>query len=227
MLRRGCHMSLPDIDARPAPDERAPRTYRRRVIALLFVGVCACASAVGGPLPWAAAERTVAADDGMTPEQQFQRALRLLDASSSDRDFVKGLVLLRRAAERGSLRAESNLGVLYAEGRRVPADSALSVFWLHKAALGGWPEGQLNFGLACMTGRGIARDPVEATKWFLRAARQGNAEAEFNLGVAYARGDGVSSDVAEAYRWIQRSAQHGYLPAKALLGAAPQAEPNP
>src|SRR5208283_394967 len=83
-------------------------------------------------------------------------------------------------AEQGDARAQSNLALMYANGRGVPQDYAAAVSWYLKAAEQGDAEAQSNLGLMYVNGRGVPRDYVSALMWFNLAAAKGDQIAKRN-----------------------------------------------
>lgn len=132
-------------------------------------------------------------------------------------DYATALRLMRPLADQGDARAQSNLGLMYAEGKGVPQDFAEAVRWYRKAADQGYARAQSNLGLKYDDGQGVPQDYAEAVKWYRKAADQGYARAQFNLGDMYAEGKGVPKDPAEAVRWYRKAAEQGEALAQAKL----------
>ena len=124
----------------------------------------------------------------------------------------------RLAAGLGLARAQSNLGVLYKNGRGVAQDDAEATRWFRLAAQQGNAGAQHSLGVMYEKGRGVAQDDAEATRWYRLAAEQGLASAQSNLGWMYARGRGVAQDDAEAIRWYRLAAEQGLASAQSNLG---------
>jgi len=97
----------------------------------------------------------------------------------------------RARAESGDAAEQSNLGVLYNDGRGVPQDYTEAVKWYRKSAEQGNAAGQANLGTMYSAGRGVPLNYGEAVKWFRKATEQGNASGQFNLGAMYDAGRGV------------------------------------
>ena len=124
----------------------------------------------------------------------------------------------RRAAEQGNASAQTNLGVMYANGRGVRKDQREAVRWYRKAAEQGHARAQTNLGFMYEKGRGVGKDNREAVRWYRKAAEQGHASAQSNLGLAYEYGRGVGKDNREAVRWYRKAAEQGYARAQNNLG---------
>jgi TPR repeat protein len=115
----------------------------------------------------------------------------------------------RRAAEQGDAAAQSNLGLMYDEGRGAAQDYTEALKWYRRAAEQNNATAQYNLGAMYEEGHGVLQDDAEAVKWFRRAADQGDADAQYNLGLMYEKGRGVSQDDAEALKWCRRAADQG------------------
>jgi TPR repeat protein len=95
-------------------------------------------------------------------------------------DYAAVLRLWLPLAEQGDVKAQSNLALMYANGRGVPQDYAAAISWYLKAAEQGDAEAQSNLGLMYANGRGVPRDYVSALMWFNLAAAKGDEIAKRN-----------------------------------------------
>ncbi len=148
----------------------------RPLAAALLAGTIV-ASAIAGPL-----------EDGMEAYQE--------------KDYLKAIQIWRPLAQAGDASAQYRLGVMYAEGRGIPANDAEAALWFERAAQQGEPMAQYNLGASYAEGTGVRKDMAAAAKWFRRAADQGIALAQLNLGLLYANGAGVPQDNVEALKWV-------------------------
>ena len=140
-------------------------------------------------------------------------------ASYQRGDFAAALRLFRPLAEQGDASAQSNLGVMYEQGRGVAQNYREAMRLFRLAAMQGDASAQSNLGVMYYTGQGIAQDFREAMRWYRLGAGQGNAEAQFNLGVMYEQGRGVPQDLLRAHMWFnlavsQSSEENGKLAIK-------------
>src|SRR5512133_836524 len=62
-------------------------------------------------------------------------------------DKAEGVRWLRRAADKGHIRAQNNLGMLYDKGDGVPKDQKEAAAWYRKAAEKGHAQSQFDLGL--------------------------------------------------------------------------------
>ena len=72
-------------------------------------------------------------------------------------DLAQAVQWYRKSAEQGYAPAQSDLGVMYANGRGVSQDEQQAVRWYGKAAEQGDGIAQNNLGLMYAEGRGVAR----------------------------------------------------------------------
>ena len=75
----------------------------------------------------------------------------------------------RLAADQGLASAQSNLGLMYANGG-VPQDDAEAVRWYRLAADQGFANAQYELGIKYDEGQGVPQDYVQAHMWFNLAA---------------------------------------------------------
>jgi TPR repeat protein len=121
-------------------------------------------------------------------------------------------------AKQGNVRAQFNLGVMYAKGDGVPQDDKTAVKWFRLAAEQGNADAQVNLGWMYFEGKGVPKYYKTAVKWYRLAAEQGDARAQFYLGLMYSKGQGVSQDYKTAAKWFRKSAEQGFAEARNILG---------
>ncbi len=125
-------------------------------------------------------------------------------------DYATALSEWRPLAEQGYVEAQSNLGLMYRQGRGVPQDYAEAVKWWRKVAEQGYVDAQYKLGVMYEKGRGIPYDYVEAVKWWRKAAEQGYVDAQYKLGVMYEKSYGVPHDYVRAHMWFDLAASQGH-----------------
>ncbi len=81
---------------------------------------------------------------------------------------------LRKAAEQGDAAAQTNLGLMYANGEGVLKDDKAAVKWYRRAAEQGYADAQFNLGVMCHTGDALPKDYVAAYAWYSLAAFDGD-----------------------------------------------------
>jgi TPR repeat protein len=116
------------------------------------------------------------------------------------------LQTLRTQANQGVAEAQTNLGLLYYDGRSVPKDYAQAREWFEKAAAQGDANAQYNLGVMYDFEKGVPQDFEKARQWYEKAAAQGHVGAQTNLGGLYEFGHGVSQDAVRAYMWYHIAA---------------------
>ena len=137
------------------------------------------------------------------------------------------IAALHARAARGSVRAQNDLGFMYAAGRGVRKNHAEAVRWFRMAAERGNALAQNNLGFAYAQGEGVRKDDAEAVRWYRKGAGQGSAPAQNGLGFMYAVGRGVERNYVEAGKWFllagrqrQESAERNYARLQRFLTPA-------
>ena len=162
------------------------------------------------------------------------------------KDFAKAISWYGKAAAQKNAIAANNLGVLYRDGRGVPANASEAEKWFRIGADAGDINAQSNLaqlleqskpadalayyrkaaeqGVASAQGRlgwlimKSGGDAKEAAQWLNKAAEQGDAAAQNNLGVLYELGQGVDKDPVRAANWYQKAAEQGDAAAQNNIG---------
>ncbi len=111
-------------------------------------------------------------------------------------------------AERGDVRAQTNLGYLYAYGLGVRKDETLAVRWYRKAAHRGYAPAQYNLAHMYLDGRGCERSEEEAVRWYHQSAGHDFAPALCSLGYAYEKGRTVPRSKETAAGWYYKAGVH-------------------
>jgi TPR repeat protein len=127
-------------------------------------------------------------------------------------DYARALATWRPLAIQGNAEAQNNLGLLYLDGKGVPANLAEAVRYFQLSAAAGSAPGQNNLGGLYRDGRGVPRDFARAAKWFAASASQGNSAGMYNLGLMVELGQGVTADPIEAAMWYALAAEANDVP---------------
>ena len=114
---------------------------------------------------------------------------------------AKDLQTLQTQAAQGFAAAQTNLGLLYYNGRGVPRDYAKAREWFEKAAAQEDADAQYTLGVLYDFEKGVPQNFAMAKQWYEKAAAQGHAGAQNNLGGLYEFGHGVTQDSVRAYMW--------------------------
>jgi len=92
-----------------------------------------------------------------------------------------------KAAERGDVIAQYNLGKMYIEGKGVNQDSREASVWIRKAAEKGNANAQELLGVMYRDGEGVVQDETAAHVWFSIAAANGASGAKWKRDAAAIR----------------------------------------
>lgn len=98
-----------------------------------------------------------------------------------DNNPILGVKLLRAAAEKGFVKAQTVLGSCCMNGYGVEKNKKEAVKWYRIAAGKGYAAAQYMLGNCYKYGDGVEGNRKEAIKWFQKAARQGNVDAKYEL----------------------------------------------
>jgi TPR repeat protein len=140
-------------------------------------------------------------------------------AATRKGDYAAAFKLLKPLAEKGDVRAQSELGAIYMVGKGVPANPKEALKWTMLAAEHGSAVAQANLGTMYLEGQGVQRDYKESMKWSLLAAGQGVTAAQMNVASLFYEGNGVKQDFKEAAKWVLLAAEQGDAEAQLNLGA--------
>ena len=140
------------------------------------------------------------------------------ESTEAEKPLPKDLKSLKALAEKGDVRAQCNLGLMYVQGQGVEQDSKEAVYWYQKAADQGDAKSQFKLAEMYGQGPGVGRDVKEALKWLRKAAEQGHAEAQVVLGKEYFDGERVEQDFKQGFKWCRKAAEQGHADAQGGLG---------
>ena len=135
-------------------------------------------------------------------------------------DFKTAMDKWKPLAEGGNPSAQTNIGVMYYQGRGVKQDYKEAIRWYSMAAANGYPDAEYNLGLAFAEGKGVEASNEQALKWYKASAEGGYLTAQVLLGNVYSHGQGVPKDEKEAVRWYQMAADQGDSTSQFLLATA-------
>ena len=139
-------------------------------------------------------------------------------AARSSEQYAIAAEWYGKAAERGNVIAQYELGRQYQLGQGVQKDPTKAVEWYRKAAEQGHPVAQFNLGTAYEEGTGVTKDLSQAVQWYGKSAAQNNAQAQTRLGFLYESGSGVTKDNAQAAQLYRQAAEQGNARAQTRLG---------
>ena len=130
-----------------------------------------------------------------------------LDAARAG-DYATALREWKPLAEQGNVRAQSNLGVMYADGRGVAQNDTEAVRWYRLAAEQGVPLAQSNLSTMYYLGEGVTQDYVTAHMWANIAAAGGEDTAAANRDIVASQM--TAEAIAEAQRRARVCMESGY-----------------
>jgi len=124
----------------------------------------------------------------------------------------------KKAAERGDVTAQFNLGWCYRNGYGVEQDNMKAFEWYAKAAARGHADAQFNLALCFKHGRGVHQNSPKAAEWCQKSATQGHIDAQNHLAWCYEHGYGVEPCQEKAALWCEKAAAQGDECAQYNLG---------
>jgi uncharacterized protein len=110
----------------------------------------------------------------------FSRLFDIISASRGFGIYDNAAYWYLLAAEQGHADAQSNLGVMYHQGKVIPHDDKTAAKWYTFAAEKGVFSAQFNLANMYDRGQGVLQDDVYAHMWFNIAASSGTANAARN-----------------------------------------------
>lgn len=156
--------------------------------------------------------------DAADSEEEYQKAVRLLDGEAVGAEAFQAAACLKRAAAQGHVQALAILGECYQKGTGVERDMEKAVECFEESAAAGCTAAMNSLALCCLWGLGRKQDRTRAVELYLQAAGNGDAAAQNNLGHCYESGTGVEPDAAKAVEWYEKAAAQGYAEAQNSLG---------
>lgn len=158
-----------------------------------------------------------AAEKSDNPVQLMEAASVLLYESMLQENVVQGLVYLKKAAQKGSHEAESELADYYYYQQE---DYAEALKWYHQAEKGQDAYVLYSLGVMYFDGEGTQVDLKKANEYYLAAAKLGYSDAMYELAFSYNDGKGVEKDFVQAAHWFKQAADLGDASAMYNLGIA-------
>jgi TPR repeat protein len=120
------------------------------------------------------------------------------------------IITLTQNADKGDVKAQTMLGILYYSGVGVERNLAKARAFYIKAAARGNAATQTMLGLMYYVGEGGERNLTKARELFIKAAAQGFPNAQCNLGMMYLNGEGGEQNAAKARELFAKAAAQGY-----------------
>ena len=101
----------------------------------------------------------------------------------NNKDYKTAMGLYQKAANKGNVLAQNNLGLSYDNGQGVKQDYKKAMAFYQKAADQGDANAQSNLGNMYYFGKGVKKDKIKTYQLWMKAAKQGNAVAQNNLDI--------------------------------------------
>ena len=134
-------------------------------------------------------------------------------------NYIQAHGIMKRAAKRGCVTAQSNLGITYSRGNPcIKQDYYEAAKWMTKAAKQGEPEALSNLAGLYANGLGVQKNIAKALKLWEESANKNYAPAQTNLGFVYFLGNIVRKDYAQAESWLLKALWNGVMIVLPLLG---------
>ena len=132
-------------------------------------------------------------------------------------ELEEAVVWLVRAADKGSVEAQTLLGLSYFTGRAVTRSPEEALKWLRLAAGKNYPKAEGLLGLALVTAAEV-RNEEEGRRWVRKAAADGDPLGQGLLGDLLIFGKaGVEKNEAEGLAWTRKAAEQGDARAQYML----------
>jgi TPR repeat protein len=144
------------------------------------------------------------------------------------KNFTRAREIYESLAEKGDVKAQYNLGLMYASGDGVAYDAAKAASYFKKAAEQGYPDAQYTLAVMTFNKELENLDYMQAIQWYQAAAKQGHLKSQENLGILFYRGDAIEQDLNSSIYWFQLAANQNSSEAQQYLayiysnGAVPE-----
>lgn len=156
-------------------------------------------------------------------------------------DYKEAAKLYHKAAEKGYVHAQCNLGTCYYLGNGVEKNYTEAAKWYRKAAEQEHAGAQYNLGVCYLQGDGVEQNITESIKWLRKAEEQGDTDAKELLKAIEQKNQQCSTsstkepttakemlmkgveayekeNYVEAVKWFRKAAEKGDADAQFLLG---------
>jgi len=131
-------------------------------------------------------------------------------ATGDAEDFLDGLDVLQKLADRGASEAQLTLGRFYQYGHPevLCRDDARALEWFSKAADQGVVEAKRRLGDIYNTPDSPFYNAGKAATWYQEGANFDDMESQAALSGLYLEGNGVQKDAAKSLYWLEEAANH-------------------
>ena len=131
---------------------------------------------------------------------------------STNKDLLKSIEYLNKAADLGVVNAIHGLGYINVNGcedKEIETNIPKAIEYYEKSAELGHTDSIHNLALLYEEGQGVKKDLKRAVKYYERAMEYDYADSIDNLGLIYQNGDieqGVKKDLLKAIKYFEKSA---------------------
>ncbi len=140
-----------------------------------------------------------------------------IDGNGVEKDFDKGLSLIKKGAQNGCVGAAEQLARMYKNGEDVDIDGKEAVKWYEKAIELDSKSALFELASLYYDGEIVPVDFKKALHYYKLSSEKGNVQAFVMQGVFYINGFGVDVDVSKAIYWYRKAAVAGNSFAKKEL----------
>ncbi|MDX8387350.1 MAG: tetratricopeptide repeat protein [Ghiorsea sp.] len=134
------------------------------------------------------------------------------------KDAKQSVAWFHKAAVK-DVKAQFNLGLVYARGDGITPNDDEAIRWWKKAEANGNAQARTMLGLFYNLGRGVGRSEKDAVDWYLKAAEAGDQNAIYNLAILYLNGRGIDLDYAKSAKYFEQLAKQGDTEAQNTLAS--------
>ncbi len=120
---------------------------------------------------------------------------------------------LERAGDAGHAPAYNELGLIYSQGKLLPAEPVRAAAAFGRGARLGDARAQFNLAGCYLTGSGLEEDREQAAYWYRAAADQGLGDAQFNFALLL-QASSDAQDRLDGLRWMAKAADLGVAQAQ-------------
>ena len=125
----------------------------------------------------------IAAQNNFSKRQEIKNNNRMVSISKPMREepVSQQFLFAKRAADKGNVRAQFDLAMMYLAGNGVRKNEQLAFKYFHTAARNNSVEAKFQMGLNFSEGRGVKKQEQLAKYWFKLASKSGHPTAMAHL----------------------------------------------
>ena len=143
----------------------------------IIIGMIACNSNIDGGNTSLNPSDSAQTNNPQDIEKLYELGFKYYIGDSVERDTIKAIDLIQKAAELGHIGGETLLAYCYFRGDGIDKNYDECVKWCRRAAEKGDGEAQILLGECYLNGYGCKVDTLSAIEWYGKAAEKGWDEA--------------------------------------------------